>query len=66
MKSTYEKEKELLKKIDKAKKDLVKLKEKRKSELGDIVIQSGLGDLDDKKLKSLLDTCFKELKNGNS
>lgn len=61
-KSLSEKEKQLLDKIDKAKKDLLKLKDRRKNELGEMAIKAGLHAFDDHDLKSGFEKLAKELK----
>lgn len=61
-KSLSEKEKRLLDKIDKAKKDLLKLKGKRKNELGEMAIKAGLHAFHDHDLQTGFEKLAKELK----
>ena len=61
-KSLSEKEKRLLDKIDKAKKDLLKLKGKRKNELGEMAIKAGLHAFHDHDLQAGFEKLAKELK----
>ncbi len=60
-KSISEKEKRLLEKIEKAKKDLAKLKQKRKERIGEFAMKAGLAGVDDKTLQEHLARIAKEL-----
>ncbi len=60
-KSLAEKEERLLNKINKAKKDLSRLKGKRKNELGDLAIKAGLHSFHDHDLKAGFESLAKEL-----
>jgi hypothetical protein len=60
-KSPSEKEKNLLEKIEKAKKDLAKLKQKRKEKLGELAIKAGLASIDNELLEKHLNKLAQEL-----
>jgi hypothetical protein len=60
-KSISEKEKKLLDKIEKARKDLSKLKQKRKEKLGELAIKAGLAGIDNQVLQERLALLAKEL-----
>ena len=52
IKSTIEKEQALIEKIQKARKDIMRLKDKRKRELGALAMKAGLADIENKRLLS--------------
>ena len=62
-KTLAEKEKELMAKIDKAKKDLAGLQKKQKQEIGDLAYKHGLNNFDIGKLDSAFARLKAELEN---
>lgn len=60
-KTTLEKEQALLEKIQKAKKDLNRLKDKRRREIGTLAMKAGLADIDNEKLATAFESLAKEL-----
>jgi hypothetical protein len=60
-KSPSEKEKKLLDRIEKAKKDLAKLKQKRKEKIGELAIKAGLSGIDNQVLQERLAQLAQEL-----
>lgn len=64
-KSHVDKEKALIEKLEKAKKDLAKLQNKRKMEIGQIAMKAGLSTIDDKTLAKAFSKLAKELGHGN-
>lgn len=64
--TTHEKEIALLEKIEKARKDLAKLKEKRKIEIGEMAIKSGLGEFDNETIESKFKQIVQEMKNDHT
>ena len=57
-----EREKKLIEKIDKAKKALNMLRQKRKEKIGKLACQCGLDVFDDNQLKKAFEKLVKELK----
>ena len=64
--SLQEKEKQLLKKIEKTKNDLMKLKEKRQRELGKLACDAGLDVFDNETLKKYFLKFAKDRNNGHA
>jgi len=64
-KTTLEKEKELLDKIEKAKLDLAKLQRKQKIEIGTLACKHGLNEFDTKTLNSAFEKLSGELQRAN-
>jgi len=60
-----EKEKKLIEKIKKAKEDLFRLQDKRRSEIGRLACQHGLDTYDDTILNQSFARLSKELADGN-
>ncbi len=60
-KTLSEKEQQLIKKIEKAKKDLANLKQKRKEKIGELAIKAGLANVDDQLLQDHLSRIAQEL-----
>ena len=63
--SLKEREEQLLGKIEKAKQELARLHNKRKSEIGTIAIKYGLGDLSHAKLEQSFAWLAQEISNAN-
>ena len=64
-KTSTDKAAALLQKIEKAKQDLNKLKEKRKMEIGELAVKAGLADVDNKRLTSAFEELAKKLTASN-
>lgn len=60
-KTLSEKEQKLINKIEKAKKDLANLKQKRKEKIGELAIKAGLANVDDQLLQDHLSRIAQEL-----
>ena len=60
-KTLSEKEQQLINKIEKAKKDLASLKQKRKEKLGELAIKAGLANVDNHVLQEHLSRIAQEL-----
>jgi hypothetical protein len=60
-KTLSEKEQQLINKIEKAKKDLANLKQKRKEKIGELAIKAGLANFDDQLLQDHLSRIAQEL-----
>lgn len=60
-KTTQEKEQALLDKIQKARKDLNRLKDKRRREIGGLAMKAGLADIDNDTLLTAFEKLAKEL-----
>lgn len=65
-KTTSEREKELLEKIEKAKADLAKLQEKQKLEIGTLAYKHGLNEFSPEILNSAFEKLSSELSNANA
>ena len=63
--SLKEKESKLIEKIEKAKKDLSRLQDKRRNEIGRLACKHGLDAFDDKLLDQSFAKLSKELASGN-
>ncbi len=61
-KTSTDKAAALLQKIEKAKQDLIKLKEKRKTEIGELAVKAGLLEVDNKILFSAFEELAQKLK----
>ena len=64
--SLLEKEALLLKKIEKTKKDLFKLRDKRQKELGKLACDAGLDAIDNETLKKQFAQLAKDIAHGNT
>lgn len=60
-KSVQEKEQVLLEKIQKARQDLNRLKDKRRREIGQLAMKAGLADMDNEELKIAFERIAEEL-----
>ena len=63
--TSREKEKKLLEKIAKAKKDLAKIQQKRKMEIANLACKYGLDELTNKQLEQEFKRICESLGNGN-